>query len=109
MRSSFCGGEIPPEILETFGTTEERREMSRIDEQHVASSITGRRHPPKTIHFGITCGREWMRPIRIHGLTCQHVYFCTVRHDFVVRQVRMEIQGRDVFKKSEFIEIAERR
>src|SRR5215204_2744550 len=107
MGSCLCSGEIPPEIFQAFGTTEERSEMGRIDQQKVSCTITGRRHPQKTVHFGVARRHERMRPIGIDRLACEHMYFGAVRLiHFIVRQVWMKIQRGNVLKKPEFIQIA---
>src|SRR5688572_33116072 len=105
--SCLCSGEIPPEVFQTLGTTEERCEVGRIDQQKVSCTITGRRHPQKTVHFGVACRRERMGPIGIDRLFSEHVYFGAIGlSHFIVRQMWMKIQRGNVLEKPESIQIA---
>src|SRR5262249_37745931 len=76
-------------------------------------TLRSRRHPDARVELCIAGFNEGMRPFQVNWLTGQHMSgFCVVSCECVMRQVALEIEGRDLIEQTEVVEIlvdAERR
>src|SRR6266481_1100779 len=98
-RRSFHQGEIPPEVLQTLRATEERGEI--VHEYDVSSALLIWRHPEQTIELRIAGCGERVRTIEINGLAREQMHrFGVFGSQLIVRQMRMEIERRDVVEQS---------
>src|SRR5580693_10184436 len=98
--TSFHDGEVVPEVLEAFGATEQRGEVSRVHQHDVAPALSGGRHPDQRVELGVTGRSERMRPVRVDALAAQHTHGVGFRlGEFVVRKVGMEIERGDLVEQ----------
>ena len=66
------------------------------------------RHPQESVEFFVPLHDERMRPVQVNGLACEELdRICVVAGQLVMRQVGMEIERGDVFKKLELVQVAE--
>jgi hypothetical protein len=109
LRSSHRA-KVPPEVLQTLSAAEKRGEIGRVDQNDISGSLLIRRHPKEAVELRVACRSEWMRMIEVDRLTRQHLNRLGVRRrQFVVRQMRMEIERRDVLQQPQTVEISEGR
>ena len=96
--------EIPPEVFQALRATEERGEMGHVQQHDVSSALLIWRHPEQTIELRIAGCGERMWTIEINRLAREQMYrFVVLGGDLVVRQVRMEIQRRDIVEQSQLV------
>src|SRR5262249_3650 len=101
---------VSPEVLETVGAAEERGEIGRVDQNDISGSLLIRRHPKEAVELRVACRSERMGTIEVDGLTRQNLNRLAVRRrQFVVRQMRMEIDRRDVLEQPQTVEVSEGR
>ena len=84
----------------------ERGEDGGINQHDVSGPLLVRRHPQEAVELAITGLGERMRSVQIDRLPCKHLDGAA-SCQFVMRQMRMEVEGRHVIEKAEFIEVAE--
>ena len=103
---SFHQGKIPPKVLKTIRTAEERGEVRRVHEDDIAGSLLIRRHPEQTVELGVTGCGEGMRTVEINRLARQQVHrFAVLLSNFIVRQVWMKVERRDICEQAELIKV----
>src|SRR5215475_1629348 len=97
---SFHQRDIPPEVFQTLRDTEQRGEVRRVHQYDVSGTSLLWRHPQQAVELRVACGGERVRTLHLDRLARQHVdrpaLLCS---DFVVRQVPMEAQGRDILEQ----------
>src|SRR5580700_6019729 len=107
---SFHQREISPEVLETFRAAEECGEVRRVHEHDISGTLSIWRHPKKAVELRVAGCGERMRTVGVNRLTRQQVHqLGVVERDLVVRQVRMEIECRDVLKQAALVNVPKSR
>src|SRR3977135_1721719 len=108
-RRSFHQGKIPPEVLQTVRATEECGEIRRVHEHDVSGALLIWRHPEQAIKLRVAGCGERVRTIEINGLAREQMHrFGFFGSQLIVRQVRMEIECRDVGEQSQLVTCTER-
>src|SRR4029077_2447790 len=77
--TSFHGGEVVPKILEAVGAAEKRGEVRGVDEDDVAGTRAGRRHPDQRVKFVVACRGKGVGPVGIDPLTTQNPHRVALR------------------------------
>ena len=106
---SFHQGEIPPEIFQTIRAAEERGEVGQVHEHDVSGPLLVRRHPEQAVELRVASRGEGMRTVGIDRLACKQMdRLAVLFSNFVVRQVRMEVERRNVVEQAELVDVAKR-
>src|SRR5436190_15253177 len=109
-RRSFHQGKIAPEVLQTVRATEECGEIRRVHEHDVSSALLIWRHPEQAIELRVAGCGERVRTIEINGLAREQMHrFGVFGSQLIVRQMRMEIERRDVVEQSKLVNVPESR
>ena len=106
---SFHQGEIPPEVHQTVSAAEERGEVCRVHEHDVSDALLVWRHPEQAVELRIAGRGEGMRTVGIDRLAGQQMDRLAVFFgNCVVRQMRMEVQCRNVLEQAELVNVPKR-
>src|SRR4029077_8913052 len=108
-RSSPHRREIPPEGLETLGAAKEGGEIGGIDQNDVSRPLLVRRHPQEAIKLPVTRLGERVRTFEVDRLPGQHLDGVPASRQFIVWQMRMEIESGNVLQKAKTVEVVEGR
>src|SRR5215813_9099462 len=101
---SFHHGQIPPKIFQAVSTAKECGEVRRVHQHDISGTLCIWWHPEQAVELRVAGRAERMRTVEINGLARQQMHRLSVLgSQFVMRQVRMEIERRDVFKQAQLV------
>ena len=98
--------QIAPEVRQTVRAAEKRGEIRGVDEHDVAGALLVRRHPEQAIELRVAGRSERVRPVEIDRLARQQMdRLGVLGGQLVVRQMRMEIERRDVLEQAQLVDV----
>src|SRR5881409_3907358 len=99
--------EISPEVLQTVRNTKQRCENKQNTAYDIAGTLVRRRHPEETIEFLVALFHEWMGTFEINWLARQQTDgICIGSSYFVMRKVRMKVEGGNTLEQAEFVQVS---
>src|SRR5580704_7683579 len=108
-RRSLHRREIPPERLETLRAAKECGEIGGIDQNDVSGPLIVRRHPQEAVELPIARLDERMRTVEVDRLPCEHLDGVRASRQFILRQMRVEVEGRDILQEAKAVVVVEGR
>src|SRR5881296_415266 len=99
--------EISPEVLQTVRNTKQRCEDSLGSQYDNAGELVRWPHPKKTIEILFALFHEWMGTFEINWLARQQTDgICIGSSYFVMRKVRMKVEGGNTLEQAEFVQVS---
>src|ERR1700722_640986 len=99
---------ISPEGFEARRAAKEGGEIRGIHQNDVPSHTLVRRNPQQAVELALARFGERMRACEVDRLSCEHLDGTCPSRQFVVRQMRVEVEGGDVPQEAKAIEVVER-
>ena len=83
--------------------------LVEFDQNDVPGPLLVRRHPQEAVELPAASLGEGMRTLEVDRLPRKHLDGARASRQLIVRQMRMEVEGRDVLQEAKAVEVVEGR